>query len=96
MEWGGEVCPPDIDNIAHEKHNDDTKQKIKDVTLIQLKEFIKNVVGTIEIPMGINNSNISQIVMKMDIKGSEVNTIHAILFSGDFKVECLKYINWNR
>ena len=85
MEWGGEVLPPDIDNIAHEKHNDDTKVKINDVTLIQLREFIKYVVGTIKIPMGINYSNLSQIVMKMDIKETEVDKIPPILFSGDFQ-----------
>ena len=85
MEGGGEVLTPDIDSIADEKHNNDAKPKIKDFALIQLREFIKNVAGTIKIPMRIKNSNPSQVVRKIDIKGTEVDIIPYVLFSGDFQ-----------
>jgi len=95
MEWGGGVLPPDINNIAHEKQKDDTKPKFKDVTLIRLSEFLMNVVGTRRIPMVRNRSNPPQIVMKMDIEGSEVDVIPDMLFTGGFQYINTIMVEWH-
>ena len=95
MEWGGGVLPPNINNIAQETQKDPTIPNFKEVTLIRLSEFLKDVVGTRKIPTSTNSDISPQVVMKMDIEGSEVDVIPDMLFSGGFQYINTIMVEWH-
>ena len=95
MEWGGGVLPPNINNIAQEKQKSNTAPEFKEVTLIRLSEFLSDVVGTRKIPTPINSSIPPQVVMKMDIEGSEVDVIPDMLFTGGFQYVNTLMVEWH-
>jgi hypothetical protein len=90
LEWGGGILPPDINKIAVRTVNGTKIENSRNVSLLRLSEFLKNVVGIRKIP----ESKISQtslppnVVMKMDIEGSEVDVVPDLIFTGG-----LQYIN---
>ena len=89
MEWGGGILPPDINNIAVDNVvNGQDPTKFINVTLVRLSEFLKKVVGRRKLPVPYSKSHPPQIVMKMDIEGSEVEVISDLIFTGG-----LEYIN---
>ena len=98
MEWGGGILPPNInnvavdtiavDNIAVDQLNIMKKAVFREVTLIRLSDFLKNIVGTRKLPVPPSNSNPPKVIMKMDIEGSEVDVIPDLIFTGG-----LQYIN---
>ena len=88
MEWGGGILPPDINAIAVENQKNVTIPKFKNVALLRLSDFLKNIVGTRKLPKPKYLSISPNVVMKMDIEGSEVSVIPDMLFTGGFQ-----YIN---
>ena len=88
MEWGGGILSPDVNNIAIDNVANKEKPKFMDVTLVRLSDFLKNIVGTRKLPVAPSKSHPPQIVMKMDIEGSEVDVMSDLIFTGG-----LQYIN---
>lgn len=64
-EWGGGVLPPDVNNIARKKSK-------KEVKLMRLSNYLKDVVGTRSLPDNFKTDLKPTVLMKMDIEGSEV------------------------
>ena len=89
LEWGGGILPPDINNIAVHTVNGTKIKNSINVMLIRLSDFLKNVVGTREIPeSGISEILPPKVAMKMDVEGSEVDVVPDLIFTGG-----LQYIN---
>jgi hypothetical protein len=88
MEWGGGILPPSINNVAINRKTNTESQEFQDVTLIRLSDFLKNTVATRRLPEAPPNSMHPNVVMKMDIEGSEVDVIPDLLFTGG-----LQFIN---
>ena len=88
MEWGGGILPPDVNNIAIDNVVDKTKRKFKDVRLVRLSTFLKDVVGKRKLPTIPLETHPPKVLMKMDIEGSEVDVMPDLIFTGG-----LQYIN---
>lgn len=58
------------------------RNPVKNVTLIRLSDFVKNVVGRRKIPVISAEIGPPRVVMKMDIERSEVDVIPDLIFSG--------------
>ena len=86
LEWGGGILPPDVNSIAVGSSKGKNKFPMN-VTLVRLSEFLKNVVGGRKIP-NIDSESPPNVVMKIDIEGSEVDVIPDLIFTGG-----LQYIN---
>ena len=95
LEWGGGILPPNLNNIAQETQKNSTIPEFKEVTLIRLSDFLKNVVGTRRIPTPTNSSIPPNVVMKMDIEGSEVDVIPDMLFTGGFQYINTIMVEWH-
>ncbi|XP_075256051.1 uncharacterized protein LOC142348551 isoform X2 [Convolutriloba macropyga] len=90
MELGGGILPPDIIYVA-------TKDKVhlyKSVKLIRLAEFLSDTVGSRKIP-NLNLNNPPQVVMKMDIEGSEVEVMTDLIFSGSLRFVNVLMVEWH-
>jgi hypothetical protein len=87
MEWGGGVLPPNIINIAVDQVSNKHTAAYRNVTLLRLSDFLKNVVGKRKIPL-VEKAVPPRIIMKMDIEGSEVDVIPDLIVTGAFQ-----YIN---
>ena len=89
MEWGGGVLPPHINSIAVEQKDNTAMQDFTNVALVRLSDFLKHTVATRKLPFVPPSNSISpNVVMKMDIEGSEVDVIPDLLFTGG-----LQFIN---
>ena len=92
MEWGGGILSPSINNVAVESKEDKTEEiptYFEEVELVRLSDFLKNTVATRKLP-NFPSLNLPppNVVMKMDIEGSEVDVIPDLLYTGG-----LQYIN---
>ena len=87
-EWGGGILPPRIINKVKDTSNDDKGFNLKKISVIRLSDFLMNVVGKRKIPEPFFNNSAPNVVMKMDIEGSEVDVIPDLIYSGG-----LQYIN---
>lgn len=88
MEWGGGILSPDVNNIAVDNSGDTKNQEFKNVSLVRLSDFLKNVVGKRKVPVVRFETHPPNVVMKMDIEGSEVDVIPDLIYTGG-----LQYIN---
>ena len=87
-EWGGGILPPRIINKVKDNSKDDKGFNFKNISVIRLSDFLINVVGKRKIPEPFFNNSAPNVVMKMDIEGSEVDVIPDLIYSGG-----LQYIN---
>ena len=92
MEWGGGILSPNINKVAVESKEDDTKETsidVEGVKVIRLSDFLKYTVATRKLP-NFPSLNLPppNVVMKMDIEGSEVDVIPDLLYTGG-----LQYVN---
>ncbi|XP_063712116.1 uncharacterized protein LOC134840293 [Symsagittifera roscoffensis] len=90
LEWGGGVLPPGVINIAQP-----ASSEYKNVSLIRLSEFIRDVVGTRRLPSNAGGSKPPRVVMKMDIEGSEVDVMNDLIFSGALQHINLAAVEWH-
>ena len=95
LEWGGGILPPDVNNIAVANVTDKTKQKFRNVKLVRLSEFLKNVVGTRNIPTPSSKIYPPKVLVKMDIEGSEVDVIPDLIFSGGLQYINIIMVEWH-
>ena len=97
LEWGGGILSPKINKIAVEaKAIDKTSEKFQVVKLIRLSDFLKNIVGTRKLPNLTNPSLATpNVVMKMDIEGSEVDVIPDVLYTGGLQFVNNLMIEWH-
>ena len=92
-ELGGGVLPPDV--IATSKNDRNQSSNYKKVKMIRLSSFLRDVVATRKIgPVNINKP--PEVVMKMDIEGSEVDVIADLVLSGSIKYINLLMVEWHR
>ena len=95
MEWGGGILSPNINKVAVTA-KDKTSKSFQDVTLIRLSDFLKNIVGTRKLPNPTNPSlPPPNVVMKMDIEGSEVDVLPDVLFTGGLQFVNNLMIEWH-
>ena len=95
MEWGGGILPPDVNSIAIGDTSKKDKPKFKNVTLVRLSDFLKNVVGTGKLPVAPSADSPPKVVMKMDIEGSEVDVMPDLIFSGGLQYIDSIILEWH-
>ena len=95
MEWGGGILSPNINKVAVTA-NDKQSQNFQDVELIRLSDFLKNIVGKRKLP-NFTNPNLPppNVVMKMDIEGSEVDVLPDVLYTGGLQFVNNLMIEWH-
>ena len=92
-EWGGGVLPPDV--IRQNEKAKNKSSNYKTVKMIRLSSFLRDVVAARKIgPVKINK--LPEVVMKMDIEGSEVEVIADLILSGSIKYVNLLMVEWHR
>ena len=95
MEWGGGILPPHINSIAKADTVNKEAAKFKNVTLVRLSDFLKNVVGKRKLPTIASNLHPPNIVMKLDIEGSEVDVMPDLIFSGGLEHINTIMVEWH-
>ena len=93
-EWGGGILPHALIRTAKDDSVNDNYAK---VNVIRLSDFLKYVVGKRRIPVVDKKSSRKppRVVMKIDIEGSEIETIPDILFSGGFEHINILMMEWH-
>ena len=95
MEWGGGILSPNINKVAVTA-KDKKSGSFQEVQLIRLSDFLKNIVGTRKLPSFDNPSLPSpNVVMKMDIEGSEVDVLPDVLYTGGLQFVNNLMIEWH-
>ena len=65
------------------------------VILVRLSDFLKNVVAVRKLPVPPSETHPPQIVMKMDIEGSEVDVMPDLIFSGGLEHINKLMVEWH-
>ena len=91
LEWSASLLSPDL-SIKSVKSSNFT---VKSINVIRLSDFIKYTVNKRKLPVNIDENDPPKVLMKMDIKGSEIDVIPDIIFTGALQYVNILMIEWH-
>ena len=89
----GGILSPNL-SISKNKNQSNVITKENKISLVQLSDFLQNVVSKRKLPM-YNSASPPKLVIKMDIEGSEVGVIPDLIFNGGLKYVNLLMVEWH-
>ena len=89
----GGILSPNL-SVSKNKNQSNFITKENKINLVQLSDFLKNVVSKRKLPM-YDAASPPKLVIKMDIEGSEVGVIPDLIFNGGLRYVNLLMVEWH-
>ena len=89
----GGILSPNL-SVSKNKNQSNFITKENKINLVQLSDFLKNVVSKRKLPM-YDAASPPKLVIKMDIAGSEVGVIPDLIFNGGLRYVNLLMVEWH-
>ena len=89
----GGILSPNL-SVSKNKNQSNVITKENKINLVQLSDFLKNVVSERKLPM-YNAASPPKLVIKMDIEGSEVDVIPDLIFTGGLQFVNSIMVEWH-
>ena len=89
----GGILSPNL-SVSKNKNQSNVITKENKINLVQLSDFLKNVVSERKLPM-YNAASPPKLVIKMDIEGSEVGVVPDLIFNGGLRYVNLLMVEWH-